>query len=118
LRLYLSSSGLLISHKFYLINIGAFLGVATAYLAKYVGFWSSDLLPGIIYFMLPVLLFIVNKRLVKLPPGGSALPDFFAVNMLALRKAGIRGFGRAGYWDRVKPSVMAAEGDLEPYDVS
>jgi hypothetical protein len=61
--------------------------------------------------MLPVLLFIVNKRLVKLPPGGSALPDFFAVNILALRKAGIRGFGRAGYWDRVKPSVMGAEGD-------
>jgi hypothetical protein len=89
---------LLISHRFYLlINIGAFLGVATAYLAKYVGFWSSYLLPGVIYFMLPVLLVIVNKRLVKLPPEGSALPDFFAVNILALRKAGIKGFGRKGY---------------------
>lgn len=61
--------------------------------------------------MLPVLLILVYKRLVKLPPGGSALGDFIAVNFLALRKAGIRGFGRKGYWDRVKPSLMAATGD-------
>ena len=102
----------LIVHRFYLlINIGAFFGVATAYLAKYVGFWASYLLPGIIYFMLPVLLVVVNKRLLKMPPGGSALGDFIGVNMLAMRKAGIRGFGRKGYWERVKPSVMAAAGD-------
>jgi hypothetical protein len=63
--------------------------------------------------MLPVLLFFVNKRLVKLPAGGSALGDFIAVNVLALRKAGIRGFGRKGYWDRVKPSIMAAQGDTQ-----
>jgi hypothetical protein len=98
--------------RFYLlINIGAFVGVATAYLAKYVGFWASYLLPGVIYFMLPILLFFVNKRLIEMPPGGSALGDFIAINFLALRKAGIRGFGREGYWDHVKPSVLAAEGD-------
>jgi dipeptide/tripeptide permease len=94
-----------------LINIGAFFGVATSYLAKYVGFWASYLLPGIIYFMLPVLLFFVNKRLVKLPAGGSALGDFCAVIFLALKKNGIRGFGRKGFWDKAKPSVLAASSD-------
>ncbi|TVY14472.1 Peptide transporter PTR2 [Lachnellula arida] len=98
---------------FYLvINLGGFVGVATAYLAKYVGFWASYLLPGVIYFMLPTLLFFVNKRLIKVTPGGSALGNFVSVNLLALRKAGISQFGRAGYWDRVKPSELAKEGKV------
>jgi dipeptide/tripeptide permease len=59
----------------------------------------------------PHLLFFVNKRLVKLPAGGSALGDFISVKLLCLRKAGFRGFGRAGYWERAKPSVLAASGD-------
>lgn len=94
-----------------MINIGGFFGVPTAYLAKYVGFWASYLVPGITYFMLPPLLWLVNKKLVKMAPGGSALGDFVSINVLALRKAGIKGFGRAGYWERVKPSVLAASGD-------
>jgi hypothetical protein len=77
-------------------------------LAKYVGFWAAYLLPGIIYLLLPILLFVVNKRLIKMAPGGTALGDFIGVNILALRKAGIRGFGRKGYWERAKPSVLAA----------
>lgn len=61
--------------------------------------------------MLPVFLIFVNKRLVKLPPGGSALGDFVSVNLLCLRKAGIRGFGRKGFFERAKPSWLAANGD-------
>ena len=90
---------------YFLINIGAFVGVATSYLAKYVGFWASYLLPGVIYFMLPVLLFFVNKRLIKFPPGGSALGDFIKVNWVCLKGAGFRGFGRKGYWDHAKTSL-------------
>jgi hypothetical protein len=78
-----------------------------------VGFWASYLLPTIIYLALPAFLILVNKKLVKLPPGGSALGQFIGVNILAVRKAGIRGIGRKGYWDRVKPSVMAADGDTK-----
>lgn len=54
---------------------------------------------------------MINKHLTKLPPGGSDLGTFVKVNLLALKKAGITGIGRAGYWDRVKPSVLAANGD-------
>lgn len=94
-----------------MINVGAFFGVPTAYLAKYVGFWAAYLLPGLIYFLLPILLWMVNKRLVKAAPGGSDLGNFMKVNWLCLRKAGIRGFGRKGYFERAKPSVLAASGD-------
>ncbi|TVY32726.1 Peptide transporter [Lachnellula occidentalis] len=95
-----------------LINLGGFAGIATASLAKYVGFWASYLLPGVIYFMLPVLLFFVNKRLIKVDPSGSALGNFISVNLLALKKAGISQFGRAEYWHRVKPSELAKEGKV------
>jgi dipeptide/tripeptide permease len=61
--------------------------------------------------MLPPLLYFVNPRLIKFPAGGSALGDFVKVNLLALQKAGIRGFGRKGFFERAKPSVLAASGD-------
>lgn len=61
--------------------------------------------------MLPPLLYFVNFRLIKFPPGGSALGNFCKVNILAFRKAGFSQFGRKGYWERAKPSVLAASGD-------
>jgi len=91
-----------------LINLGGFTGVATAYLAKHVGFWAAYIIPGVIYFMLPILLF-VNKRLIKGAPISSTLGNFISISLLALRKAGINHFGRAGYWNRVKPSELAKE---------
>ncbi|RFU26404.1 hypothetical protein B7463_g9925, partial [Scytalidium lignicola] len=94
-----------------LINIGAFVGVGTSYLAKYVGFWSAYLIPGILYCLLPPLLYFLNHRLVKVKPGGSALTHFILVNWISLRKAGLRGFGRKGFFEHAKPSVLAASGD-------
>ena len=91
--------------------MGAFVGVATAYLARYVGFWAAYLLPGIIYFLLPLFLWMINSKLIKYPPGGTALGDFISVNLICLRKAGFKGFGRKGYWEHAKPSVLAASGD-------
>jgi hypothetical protein len=37
--------------------------------------------------------------------------DFVKVILLALKKAGIRGFGRKGFFEQAKPSVLAASGD-------
>ncbi|EHK96079.1 putative Peptide transporter PTR2 [Glarea lozoyensis 74030] len=94
-----------------LVNVGGFFGVATSYLAKDVGFYAAYLLPCIVYLMLPVLLYFVNPRLIKFAPGGSALGNFIKVIFLSLKKAGIRGFGRKGFFERAKPSVLAASGD-------
>ncbi|AEO61298.1 general substrate transporter [Thermothelomyces thermophilus ATCC 42464] len=96
---------------FYLmINIGGFMGVATAYSEKYVGWWLAFLIPLILYLPLPLLLWFLHKRLVLHPPGGSDLPNVFRVLGICFRRGGIKRIGRHGFWDLAKPSNIAAAG--------
>ncbi|RWA10407.1 hypothetical protein EKO27_g4697 [Xylaria grammica] len=62
-----------------LINVGAVFGIPTTYLAKLVGYWAAYLIPTILYLMLPPLLWYLNPRLIKQPPGGSDLGNVFKV---------------------------------------
>lgn len=96
---------------FYLmINIGGFMGVATAYSAKYIGYWLAFLIPLILYLPLPLLLWFLKSRLILHPPAGSDLPKFFRVIALTFRRGGILRIGRHGFWDVAKPSNIAAAG--------
>lgn len=45
---------LLIFYAF--VNVGAFFSIAVVYIEKYRGFWLAFLAPGIVYFVLPLLL--------------------------------------------------------------
>ena len=92
-----------------LINVGAFYAVATDYAEKYVGYWLAYLLPGIIYFLLPILLLIFYKRTIKVPPSKSAYNDVYSIIWISLKKNGLRLF-RKGFWDAARPSVMRANG--------
>ena len=90
---------------FYLvINIGGFMGVATTYTEKYVGWWLSFLIPLILYLPLPLLLWFLYKRLILHPPGGSDLVNVFRVLGVCFR------VGRHGFWELAKPSNIAAAG--------
>lgn len=93
-----------------LINIGGFMGVATTYSEKYVGFWLAYLLPLILYLPLPLLLWFLYKRVVLHPPGGSDLGNVFRVLGICLKNGGITKIGRHGFWEAAKPSVIAAKG--------
>ncbi|KAL2141124.1 hypothetical protein VTI28DRAFT_2783 [Corynascus sepedonium] len=96
---------------FYLmINIGGFMGVATAYSEKYVGWWLAFLIPLILYMPLPILLWFLHKRIVLHPPGGSDLPNVFRILGICFRRGGIKRIGRHGFWDLAKPSNIAAAG--------
>jgi dipeptide/tripeptide permease len=95
-----------------LINVGGFMNVPTAYTEKYVGWWLSFLLPLLLYLPLPPLLYYLSKRLVLHPPGGSDLGNIFKVLGICLGKGGVMRIGRKGFWERAKPSVMAANGDM------
>ncbi|KAJ4288819.1 peptide transporter ptr2 [Collariella sp. IMI 366227] len=96
---------------FYLmINIGGFMGVATAYSEKLVGWWLAFTIPLILYLPLPFLLWFLHKRLVLHPPGGSDLPDIFKILGICFRRGGIKKIGRAGFWELAKPSNIAAAG--------
>ncbi|KAK1761522.1 general substrate transporter [Echria macrotheca] len=96
---------------FYLmINIGGFMGVATAYSEKYVGWWLAFLIPLLLYVPLPFLLWFLHKRLVLHPPGGSDLPNVFRVLGIIFRRGGWKRIGRHGFWELAKPSNIAAAG--------
>lgn len=92
-----------------LTNVGAFYGLATTYAEKDVGYWLAFLLPGIIYFLLPILLWVNYKRTVKIPPSKSAYDSVYSIIWIALKKNGWRFF-RKGFWEPARPSVMRANG--------
>ncbi|KAJ4338041.1 peptide transporter ptr2 [Didymella glomerata] len=91
------------------INVGAFFAIATTYAEKYLGFWVAFLLPGIVYFLLPLLLFFRNKRLVKKPAVGSELVKFFKIIGTAIKGNKGKLWGK-GYWDAARPATLAAKG--------
>lgn len=96
---------------FYLvINIGGFMNVATAYIEKYVGWWLAFLIPLFLYLPLPLLLIYLRKRLILHPPAGSELGKVCRVVGVCLRSAGVRGFGRKGFWDNALPANIRAKG--------
>ncbi|KAK1753676.1 putative peptide transporter ptr2 protein [Echria macrotheca] len=99
-----------------LINVGACTGIATTYLAKLVGYWAAYLIPTILYLALPPLLWYLNPRLVKQPPGGSDLGNVFKVVGDCFRYGGITSVGRHGFWEPAKPSVRAAAGSTKVYE--
>ncbi|KAI1811378.1 hypothetical protein GGS20DRAFT_112284 [Poronia punctata] len=98
-----------------LINVGAVFGIPTTYLAKLVGYWAAYLIPTILYLMLPPLLWWLNPRLVKQPPGGSDLGNVFRVIGDVFANGGWARIGRAGFWDIGKPSVRRAAGSHKRY---
>ena len=98
---------LLIFYAF--INIGAFFAIATTYAEKYLGFWIAFLLPGIVYFLLPILLLWMHKRLIKKPPLGSELTQFFKIIGTAIRQNKGRLWGK-GFWNAARPSTLAQKG--------
>lgn len=98
-----------------LINVGAVFGIPTTYLAKLVGYWAAYLIPTILYLMLPPLLWYLNPRLIKQPPGGSDLGNVFKVLGDIFAHGGLKMIGRAGFWDLGKPSVRRAAGSTKEY---
>jgi hypothetical protein len=99
-----------ISLVFYaFVNIGAFFPVATVYAEKLSGFWLAFLLPGIIYFLLPLGLLLTYKKTYRVKPDSGALDDFFKIFGVAFsRNKGI--LWKKGFFDAAKPSVLAAAG--------
>ncbi|TFB00742.1 Peptide transporter PTR2, partial [Trichoderma ghanense] len=92
-----------------MINVGAFFAIATTYTEKYVGFWLSFLLPGIVYFVLPFLLLGVYKRLVIKKPNGSELTNFFKIVWASLKYNKFQVW-KKDFWAAATPSKLAERG--------
>ena len=92
-----------------LVNVGAFFALATTYCEKDVGYWLAFLAPGILYFLLPTLLLVLNKYIVKKAPDGSVLTNVFKITGMAIKQNNFKLWGK-GYFDAAKPSVLATKG--------
>lgn len=91
------------------INIGAFFALASTYAEKYVGYWLAFLLPTIIYTVVVLVFLGANKRIIKKPPMGSELNDFFKITLICCRENKFM-FWKKGFWNAAKPEVLAAKG--------
>ncbi|KAI0423668.1 PTR2-domain-containing protein [Xylaria sp. FL1042] len=96
------------------VNIGAFFQIPAVYIEKYKGFWEAFLAPGVIYFLLPVLLAATYRRMVRLPPQGSDLTRFTKITISAIKKSKGNFFSK-NFWDNVEPSTVAETGVTVEY---
>lgn len=95
---------------YWCINVGAIFALATSYAERDVGFWLAYLLPGILYMLMPIVLFFAWKRLYKAPPQGSVVKEALLVFKVLLSNGGLKRMFRGGddFWDSAKPSYIAA----------
>lgn len=92
------------------VNVGAFFMLVTTYSEKYVGFWLSFLLVGIIYLLLPILLLVMYKKTYKRPPaGGSEVSRAFKIIGTALCQSNFQ-FWRKDFWDRATSTSLLEKG--------
>ncbi|KAI2631161.1 POT family protein [Xylaria nigripes] len=104
-----------ILHIFYsFVNLGAFFSIAIVYVEKYCGFWLAYLMPGIVYFLLPVLLIVIYKRTIRKKPVDSDLVHFVKITTAALQKSKGNIFSK-NLWHNVTPSVLAENGIIVKY---
>lgn len=91
------------------VNVGAFFSIAVVYIEKYHSFWLAYLVPGIVYFLLPLLLAATYKRTIRTPPQGSDLNRFVRITVAALKKSKGNIFSK-NLWHNVEPSTLAGRG--------
>ncbi|KAI1370396.1 PTR2-domain-containing protein [Hypoxylon crocopeplum] len=96
------------------VNVGAFFSIAVVYVEKYHSFWLAFLVPGIVYFLLPILLAIMYNRTIRKAPQGSDLTRFTKITISAIKACKGNLFSK-NLWNNVRPSVLADTGVLVSY---
>ncbi|KAF2404766.1 putative MFS peptide transporter [Trichodelitschia bisporula] len=88
------------------VNIGGFFPIGVVYAEKRIGFWLAFLLPGIIYFLLPLGLLLTYKKTKRVKPNGSEVEKFFQILAIAFKAE------KGRFWriEGAKPSALAAKG--------
>lgn len=84
-----------------------YVHIGTTYSEKYIGFWLAFLTPGIVYFLLPLLLWYLAPRITRYPANGSALTRTFKILGFVIVK-GKGMFWKKTFWDNAKPSNLSA----------
>lgn len=96
---------------YWAINIGAFFQVATSYCERRVGFWLAFFVPIIMYFIVPVVLVLLQPRLVLEDPDGSVLTNAWRVFRVTFRGGWFKRYRFGTLWEYARPSNMLARGE-------
>lgn len=97
---------------YWAINIGAFFQLATSYIERRIGFWFAFFIPIIIYLFLPVILFYLQRKLVRDQPKGSVLTNAWRVFRTTFRGNWLRRYRAGQLWEYARPSKMIERGQL------
>jgi POT family proton-dependent oligopeptide transporter len=83
--------------------------------ADFVGFWLSYTLPTICYLLCPLLLIFFKKHYKLSPPTGSVMGRAAKLIRFAFKKSTKKNcFKDEGFWERIKPSSLRANGEAPP----
>lgn len=96
---------------YWAINIGAFFQLATSYCERRVGFWLAFFVPIIMYLIVPIVLVLLQPKLLQEKPQGSVLSDVAKVIRVTLRGNWLRRARQGVAWEYAKPSNMLARGE-------
>lgn len=99
---------------YWCINTGAFLGLATSYAARDVGYWLAFLCPGIMYLLVCILMIFVGPRIKKEAPQGSILGKVCKVLGVCLSGNFIKRIKHNEFWAYAYPEKMAVRGARNP----
>lgn len=96
---------------YFMINTGSLVGqISMVYAEKYVGFWLAYLLPTVLFFIAPVVLFVCKKHYRLTPPTGSVLSKFLHMFFYAAKgnwSINPMKFKKNFNWDVARPSNVA-----------
>lgn len=95
---------------YWAINIGAFLQLATSYCERLIGFWLAYLIPGILYMVMPFVLWYLQNKMVVYDPEGSVLTDTWKVCVVTYGRGWISRIKSGELWEHAKPTNMVARG--------
>ncbi|KAL2866143.1 POT family-domain-containing protein [Aspergillus lucknowensis] len=89
---------------YFFINVGSLSGqISMVYVEKYRGFWLAFLIPTILFFLAPAVLWSNRRRYRLTPPTGSILSKFFRAAWFSQKHSpSLRKFD----WDNSKPSHL------------
>lgn len=95
---------------YFLINTGALVGqISMVYAEKYVGFYLSYLLPTILFFFCPIIMFVCRNKYAKRPPTGSVLGKSVALVAYGIKKKGVMSMRKDSFWDSIRPSEVGPD---------
>ncbi|ROV88123.1 hypothetical protein VMCG_10445 [Cytospora schulzeri] len=82
---------------------------------RYVGYWLAFLLPTIMYCLVIIVFLGVKNKIIKKPPMGSQLGQFFKITWICCKENKFMVW-KKGFWDAARPANLAEKGETAKWN--